>query len=111
MRQPRNSYTSVQDNTIRKMKKLNFTPEEIAGKLGRTPWSIRDRAEALGTPWRKEPGTSVLMNATANGLDHERDAEAKQRAGDLKFRRMLAEAFWRGDHLPDGVERPLRLVG
>ena len=109
MRQPRNHYTSVQDNTIRKMKKLNFTPEEIAEKLGRTPWSIRDRAEALGTPWRKEPGTSVLMNSTANGLDHERDAEAKQRLGDARLVRRLAEAIWDGDHLPEGVARPLRL--
>lgn len=111
MRQPRNHYTSVQDNTIRKMKKLNFTPEEIAEKLGRTPWSIRDRAEALGTPWRKEPGTSVLMNSTANGLDHERDAEAKQRQGDARLVRALAEAFLRGDDLKADVARPLRLMG
>ena len=93
------------------MKRLGFTPAEIGEKLGRNEKVIRDRAEQLGTPWRKEPGTSVLMNSTANGFDHERDAEAKQRAGDLKFRRMLAEAFWRGDHLPEGAERPLRLVG
>jgi len=111
MRQPRNHYTSVQDNTIRKMKKLGFTPEEIAEKLGRTPWSIRDRAEHLGTPWRKEPGTSVLMNSTANGLDHERDAEAKQRLGDLRLQRALQEAFWRGDDLPAGKPKPLRLIG
>ena len=111
MRQPRNWFTSVQDNTIRKMKRLGFTCAEIAEKLGRSEESIRDRAETLGTPWRKEPGTSVLMNATANGLDYERDTEAKQRQGDLKFRRALAEAFWRGDHLPEGAKRPLRLFG
>lgn len=111
MRQPRNHYTSVQDNTIRKMKKLNFTPEEIAEKLGRTPWSIRDRAEALGTPWRKEPGTSVLMNSTANGLDYERDAEAKQREGDKRLVKELARAFQRGDHLPAGTVVPLTLIG
>lgn len=111
MRQPRNHFTSVQDNTIRKMKKLGFSPKEIGEKLDRSEWSIRDRAADLGTPWRKELGTSILMNSTANGFDHERDAEAKQRAGDLKFRRMLAEAFWRGDHLPEGAKRPLRLVG
>ena len=111
MRRPRNSYTSVQDNTIRKMKKLSFTPEEIAEKLGRTPWSIRDRAEALGTPWRKEPGTSVLMNATANGLDHERDAEAKQRLGDKRLVRAVAEAIARGENLPAGTPIPLRLIG
>ena len=109
MRQPRNYYTSVQDNTIRKMKKLGFTPEEIGEKIGRTPWSIRERADFLGTPWRKEAGTSALMNVTANGLDHERDAEAKQREGDARFVRRLAEAIWDGDHLPAGVKRPLRL--
>ena len=111
MRQPRNHYTSVQDNTIRKMKKLGFTPEEIAEKLGRTPWSIRDRAEHLGTPWRKEPGTSVLMNSTANGLDHERDAEAKQRQGDKRLVRAIAEAIARGENLPAGTTVPLRLIG
>jgi hypothetical protein len=111
LRQPRNHYTSVQDNTIRKMKKLGFTPEEIAEKLGCTPWSIRSRAEDLGTPWRKEPGTSVLMNSTANGLDHERDAEAKQRQGDRRLQRALAEAIARGDNLPQGTVVPLRLIG
>ena len=111
MRQPRNSYTSVQDNTIRKMKKLSFTPEEIAEKLGRTPWSIRDRAEALGTPWRKEPGTSIIMNSTANGLDHERDAEAKQRQGDARLVRALALAIQAGEHLPAGTPVELRLIG
>jgi hypothetical protein len=111
MRQPRNFYTSVQDNTIRKMKKLNFTPEEIGEKLGRTPWSIRERAEFLGTPWRKEPGTSILMNATANGLDHERDAEAKQRQGDRRLQRALAEAIARGENLPAGTAVPLTLIG
>jgi hypothetical protein len=111
MRQPRNHFTSVQDNTIRKMKKLGVTPEEIGEKLGRSPWSIRDRAEALGTPWRKEPGTSVLMNSTANGLDHERDAEAKQRQGDRRLQRALAEAIARGGNLPAGADRPLRLIG
>ena len=104
MRQPRNHFTSVQDNTIRKMKKLGFTPEEIAEKLDRTPWSIRSRAEDLGTPWRKEPGTSVLMNSTANGLDHERDAEAKQRQGDARLIRALALAIQAGQHLPGHTE-------
>jgi hypothetical protein len=86
------------------MKKLGFTPEEIAEKLDRTPWSIRSRAEDLGTPWRKEPGTSVLMNSTANGLDHERDAEAKQRQGDARLIRALALAIQAGQHLPGHTE-------
>ena len=111
MRQPRDWYTSVQDNTLRKMKRLGFTPEEIGEKIGRTPWSIRERADVLGTPWRKEPGTSIIVNAPANGLDHERDAEAKQRQGDARLVRALALAIQAGEHLPAGVDRPLRLVG
>ena len=111
MRQPRNHFTSVQDNTIRKMKKLGFSPKEIGEKLDRSEWSIRDRAADLGTPWRKELGTSILMNSTANGLDHERDAEAKQRQGDARLIRALALAIQAGEHLPAGVDRPLRLVG
>ena len=111
MRQPRNRFTSVQDNTIRKMKKLGFSPKEIGEKLDRSEWSIRDRAADLGTPWRKELGTSILMNSTANGFDHERDAEAKQRQGDLRLRRALAEAIARGDHLPAGTIVPLTLIG
>ena len=111
MRQPRTWFTSVQDNTLRKMKRLGFTPAEIGEKLGRNEKVIRDRAEQLGTPWRKEPGTSVLMNATANGLDHERDAEAKQRQGDARLVRALALAIQAGDHLPAGTPVELRLIG
>ena len=111
MRQPRNWFTSVQDNTIRKMKRLGFSPGEIGEKLDRTEYSIRERARLLGVPWQIEPGTSGLANATANGLDYERDAEAKQRQGDARLVRALALAIQAGDHLPAGVERPLRLVG
>lgn len=111
MRQPRDWYTSVQDNTLRKMKRLGFSPGEIGEKLDRTEWSIRERARLLGTPWQIEPGSSGLANATANGLDYERDAEAKQRQGDLRLRRALAEAFVRGDHLPAGTPVPLTLIG
>ncbi len=93
------------------MKRLGFTPAEIGEKLGRNEKVIRDRAEQLGTPWRKEPGTSVLMNATANGLDHERDAEAKQRLGDKRLVRAVAEAIARGENLPAGTTTPLRLIG
>ena len=111
MRQPRNHFTSVQDNTIRKMKKLGFTAKEIGEKLDRSEWSIRDRAADLGTPWRKELGTSILMNSTANGFDHERDAEAKQRLGDARLVRALALAIQAGEHLPAGTPVELRLIG
>jgi hypothetical protein len=93
------------------MKKLGFSPKEIGEKLDRSEWSIRDRAADLGTPWRKELGTSILMNSTANGLDHERDAEAKQRQGDARLVRALALAIQAGDHLPAGAPVELRLIG
>tara|TARA_R110002126_G_scaffold81733_1_gene201124 strand:- start:23 stop:304 length:282 start_codon:yes stop_codon:yes gene_type:complete len=93
------------------MKKLGFSPKEIGEKLDRSEWSIRDRAADLGTPWRKELGTSILMNSTANGFDHERDAEAKQREGDRRLVRAVAEAIARGENLPAGSPIPLRLIG
>jgi hypothetical protein len=93
------------------MKKLGFSPKEIGEKLDRSEWSIRDRAADLGTPWRKELGTSILMNSTANGFDHERDAEAKQRAGDARLVRALALAIQAGEHLPAGTPVELRLIG
>ena len=111
MRQPRDWYTSVQDNTLRKMKRLGFSPGEIGEKLDRTEWSIRERADFLGTPWRKEAGTSILMNSAANGFDHDRDAEAKQRLGDKRLVRAVAEAIARGENLPAGTVVPLRLIG
>lgn len=111
MRQPRNWFTSVQDNTLRKMKRLGFSPGEIAEKLDRTEWSIRERAKLIGTPWQIEPGSSILANATANGLDYDRDTEAKQREGDKRLVRALAKAIQRGDHLPAGTVVPLTLIG
>jgi len=52
---------------------------------------------------------AVLARSTPPGMDKERDAEARQREGDARFVRRLAEAIWDGDHLPAGVRKPLRL--
>jgi hypothetical protein len=54
---------------------------------------------------------AVLARSTPPGLDKEREAENRQREGDLRFRRALAEAFLRGDHLKAGTVVPLRLIG
>ena len=55
--------------------------------------------------------SAVLARSNPPGMDKEREAENKQRDGDLRFRRALAEAFVRGDHLPAGTVVPLRLIG
>jgi len=44
-------------------------------------------------------------------MDKEREAENKQREGDRKLVRAVAEAILRGDHLPAGTVVPLRLIG
>ena len=85
MRQPRNFFTSVQDNTLCKMKKLGFTAAEIGEKLGRTEWVVRERARSLNIAWQKDLGRSVLVNQYANGFDKEREAEVKQREADQRF--------------------------
>ena len=108
MRQPRNFFTSVQDNTLRKMKKMGFTPSEIGEKLGRTEYVIRERARTLNIAWHKDLGRSVLMNEYASGFDKEREAEARQRAADERFVYALALAFQRGDHLPTPEPEPVR---
>ena len=104
MRQPRDWFTSVQDNTIRKMKKLNFSPAEIGEKLGRTEFVIRERALSIGIPWQKDLGRSALTSQYANGFDQDRQAEARHREADKRFVQALAMAFARGDHLT--VPRP-----
>ena len=107
MRQPRNFFTSVQDNTLRKMKKLGFTAAEIGEKLGRTEWVVRERARSLNIAWQKDLGRSVLVNQYANGFDKDREAEAKQREADQRFVYALALAFQRGDHLPKPEPKPV----
>ena len=97
MHQPRNWFSSVQDNTLRKMKRLGFSPAEIGEKLGRTEYTVRERARTMGIPWQKDPGSSVLVNSTPTGLDKDRDAEARQRAADERFVNALLEAFERGE--------------
>lgn len=111
MRQPRDWYTSVQDNTIRKMKRLGFSPAEIAEKLDRTEWSIRERARLLNIPWLKEPGQSILVQSSQVDLSRERTDEHRQRENDRRFVKRLALAFQAGEHLPAGTPKPLRLVG
>ena len=108
MRQPRNFFTSVQDNTLRKMKKLGFTAAEIGEKLGRTEWVVRERARSLNIAWQKDLGRSVLVNQYANGFDKERETETKQREADQRFVYALALAFQRGDHLPAPKPEPVR---
>jgi hypothetical protein len=97
MRQPRDWFTSVQDNTLRKMKRMGFTPAEIGEKLGRTEYTVRERARTMGIPWQKDPGSSVLVNQYANGFDKDREAEARQRAADERFVNALLEASERGE--------------
>jgi predicted transcriptional regulator len=109
VRQPRNWFTSVQDNTIRKMKKLGYTPAEIGEKLGRTEYVVRERARTLNITWHKEVGKSILATTAPTGFDRDREAEAKHRDADRRFIIALAEAFQRGDHLPKPapVRRPV----
>ena len=97
MRAPRDWFTSVQDNTLRKMKRLGFTPAEIGEKLGRTEYTVRERARTMGIPWQKDPGSSVLVNSTPTSLDKDRETEARQRAADERFVNALLEAFERGE--------------
>lgn len=111
MRQPRDWYTSVQDNTLRKMKRMGFSAAEIADKLDRTEGSVRERASILGMPWQKEAGTSVLASRSQVDLGAERMAEIRHRQSDSRFVRLLALAIQRGDHLPAGTPIPLQLIG
>jgi len=55
--------------------------------------------------------SAVLARSTPPGFDKEREAENKQREGDARLVRALAEAIVRGDHLPAGTVVPLRLIG
>lgn len=55
--------------------------------------------------------SAVLARSTPPGMDKERETENRQREGDRRFRRALAEAFARGDHLPAGTVVPLTLIG
>ncbi len=102
-RQPRDWYTSVQDNTLRKMKRLGFSAPEIADKLGRTEKSVRERASILGIPWTKEAGSSTLSNAPS----HERSDEAARRQMDEGFQRLLKRAWQQGEF----PGQKFRLVG
>ena len=97
MRQPRNWFTSAQDNTIRKMKKLGFTPAEIGEKLGRTEYVIRERARTLNITWHKDLGKSILATTAPTGFDRDREAEAKQRENDARFVAALQAAHDRGE--------------
>jgi hypothetical protein len=108
MRQSRDWFTSVQDNTIRKMKKLGFTPAEIGEKLGRSEYVIRERAITLNISWQKEVGSSILATTAPTDFDRDREAEAKHRDADRRFVIALAKAFQRGDHLPAVKPEPRR---
>ena len=93
-------YTEEDIATLHRMKAAGHTPDQIARAINRTPGSVRDFAMKAGNPWRKVPGTSGLF-AGGKPIGSDWDGRVAQREADARFVRALAEAFQRGDHLPE----------
>lgn len=57
------------------------------------------------------PYANAMLARSNPDMSKERDIESRQRDGDRRLQRALAEAFLRGDHLPAGTVVPLTLIG
>lgn len=91
-----------------------YTSGMISGHLQR--WRKSGKPELRKRPAMKcghemKPLGEAMLKRSAPRWDKEREAEIRQREGDMKLRKALALAIWRGDHLPAGVPKPLRLIG
>ena len=53
----------------------------------------------------------AMLARSIPDMSQERLEEARHRERDEAFVRLIAMAIHRGDHLPAGVKRPLRLYG
>lgn len=91
-----------------------FSSGMISGHLQR--WRKSGKPEVRKRPSMKcgnemKPLGEAILKRSSPRWDKDREAEIRQREGDLKFRKALAIAILNGDNLPSGAPRPLRLVG
>lgn len=101
-------FTEEENIILRRSRRGGQSARDAAVKLGRSEFTVRRQAEALGIAWRKELGTSQLSRFVVADQSAERKAEMMQREADERFQRKLFEAMWNGDHLPAGQAKPVR---
>lgn len=104
----RQDFSEDDDAMIRYARRHGHTAQSVGKKLKRTEGAIRHRAIFLGVPWRKEPGSSALVQTTQVDLSADQKAEMAQREADRRFVRAVLIARWRGEDVQAGQPKPVR---
>lgn len=89
-------WTQERDDELRKLARHGYSRREIGLRVGRTTDAIRKRGDDLGLRFvRDQYGSGRVDNEPLKF-----EARADQVERDRAFIRALAQAIYRGDHLP-----------
>lgn len=86
-----------QDDILRGYAAGGFSRREAAVRMGRTFMSIKGRSQALGLRFLRDTDSALLRGYDNQAFQEKR---AVMEASDRRMVRALAEAIYRGDHLP-----------
>lgn len=90
----------VQDETLASLAARGFSRKEAAKVMGRTYMAIKGRSQVLGLRFIRDTDAAPLRAYDSHAFQEKR---ATMEASDRRMVRALAEAIYRGDHLPGAV--------
>lgn len=96
-------WTDEQDQLLKSLASSGMTRKQIAPVLDRTPMGIQGRCQTLGIKIRLDTYGGDSPRHYDLPYVGKRD---EQEARDRRFIRALAEAIYRGDHLPGASNAP-----
>ena len=90
-------WDTEQDDTLTSLAARGFSRKEAAVRMGRTYMAIKGRSQALGLRFLRDTDAALLR---AYDIQSFKENRATMEASDRRMIRALAEAIYRGDHLP-----------
>ena len=90
-------WDAEQDDALASLAARGFSRKEAAVRMGRTYMAIKGRSQALGLRFIRDTDAAPLRAYDSHAFQEMR---ATMEASDRRMVRALAEAIYRGDHLP-----------
>lgn len=105
---PSTVWTGEQLSKLKKMHGEGATITQISIATGKSYEAVRQAGRRQGLDWSNNAAKPNVPRISAPTNAQAADVESKHRAADRRFQRKLAEAIYRGDHVPAGQAKPVR---